>query len=256
MSGAFSRGSLRCESRFDCGVFLRHFGVTSYQRSVAERDGGQRPGPALSVRQARRWALNSGSAGHRRVCWPPCGAAGDETRTISLGNGERLAADCQAPPPLIAIPGIVTISLRRYYYRSTGRLHPVASRVLACLRPDWCQAKARCMSWISAGRIVRCCTVTHPCGLTPAWFPGELIMTDQESLTQAPKGPAVVRSCWMCGIRLPAEHMVADGGSACADVRWYCLDTRGCTQRWTSLPARPTDIWRGTAGTPKTRARN
>jgi hypothetical protein len=112
------------------------------------------------------------------------------------------------------------------------------------------------MSWISAGRIVRCCTVTYPWLLTPAWFPGELIMADQESLTQLPKGPAVVRSCWMCGIRLPAEHMVADGGSACADVRWYCLDTRGCTQRWTSRPARPTDIRRGTAGTPKRRARD
>lgn len=112
------------------------------------------------------------------------------------------------------------------------------------------------MSRISAGRIVRCCTVTYPCGLTPAWFPAELIMADQERLTPVPEGPAVVRSCWMCGIRLPAEHMVADGGSACADVRWYCLDTRGCTQRWTSRPARPTDIRRGTAGTPKTRARN
>jgi hypothetical protein len=41
-------------------------------------------------------------------------------------------------------------------------------------------------------------------------------------------------SCWMCGIRLRADQMVADGGSACSDVRWYCLDTRGCTQRWTT----------------------
>jgi hypothetical protein len=41
-------------------------------------------------------------------------------------------------------------------------------------------------------------------------------------------------SCWMCGIRLRADQMVADGGSACPDVRWYCLDTRGCTQRWTT----------------------
>jgi len=29
-------------------------------------------------------------------------------------------------------------------------------------------------------------------------------------------------------------QLVADGGSACADVRWYCLDMRTCTERWTS----------------------
>jgi len=27
--------------------------------------------------------------------------------------------------------------------------------------------------------------------------------------------------------------MVPDGGSACADVRWYCRDMRACTGRWT-----------------------
>ena len=41
-------------------------------------------------------------------------------------------------------------------------------------------------------------------------------------------------ACWMCGVRLRADQMVADGGVACPDVRWYCLDTRGCTQRWTA----------------------
>ena len=44
----------------------------------------------------------------------------------------------------------------------------------------------------------------------------------------------VVQSCWLCGTRLPAREMVADGGSACADLRWYCADTRRCTERWTS----------------------
>lgn len=43
-----------------------------------------------------------------------------------------------------------------------------------------------------------------------------------------------VQSCWLCGTRLPAREMVADGGSACADLRWYCADTRRCTERWTS----------------------
>jgi hypothetical protein len=73
-------------------------------------------------------------------------------------------------------------------------------------------------------------------------------MVDQERLSPAPGGPAVVTSCWMCGIRSSADHMVADGGSACADVRWYCLDTRGCTERWTSRSADPADIDQGTAG--------
>jgi len=36
---------------------------------------------------------------------------------------------------------------------------------------------------------------------------------------------------------LPTGLMVPDGGQACADVRWYCQDTKSCTERWTaSLP--------------------
>ena len=53
---------------------------------------------------------------------------------------------------------------------------------------------------------------------------------------------APVRSCWMCGIRLPADQMVADGGDACQDVRWYCRDTLGCTERWTSRSMRSAAI--------------
>jgi hypothetical protein len=41
-------------------------------------------------------------------------------------------------------------------------------------------------------------------------------------------------SCWMCGIRRPASQMVPDGGNACDDIRWYCLDARACTGRWTT----------------------
>jgi hypothetical protein len=48
-----------------------------------------------------------------------------------------------------------------------------------------------------------------------------------------------VKSCWLCGIRLPAGDMMADGDSTRLDVRWYCLDTRGCTERWTQRAARP-----------------
>jgi hypothetical protein len=76
----------------------------------------------------------------------------------------------------------------------------------------------------------------------PVGLRGEQVMTDR--LDPAPFGAAAaqVRSCWMCGIRLPARQMVADGGSACHDVRWYCRDTSGCTRRWTSRSTRPAAI--------------
>jgi hypothetical protein len=51
-------------------------------------------------------------------------------------------------------------------------------------------------------------------------------------------------------MRMPADQMVADGGSACADVRWYCLDTWGCTERWTSRSARLVAIHPAAAETP------
>ncbi len=83
----------------------------------------------------------------------------------------------------------------------------------------------------------------------PAGSGGELIMADHERLALAPAGPAVVKSCWMCGVRMSADEMVADGTSACLDVRWYCLDTRGCTERWTTRPARPAHTGQGSART-------
>lgn len=85
-------------------------------------------------------------------------------------------------------------------------------------------------------------------GSRPMGVRGELVMSDQQSLVPAPRDLVSVTTCWMCGIRLSAGQMVADGGSACPDLRWYCLDMRGCTERWTSRPARPMDIRHGTAG--------
>ena len=83
-------------------------------------------------------------------------------------------------------------------------------------------------------------------------FPGDEIMTDQRR--SAPFWEAApVRSCWMCGIRLRADQMVADGGSACLDLRWYCRDTRACTERWTARSARPAAFPQDTAETPETR---
>jgi hypothetical protein len=61
-------------------------------------------------------------------------------------------------------------------------------------------------------------------------------MADYEQLALGRARPAV-EPCWMCGIRLPVTQMLADGGSACGSVRWYCLDVRECTERWTRRPA-------------------
>jgi hypothetical protein len=63
-------------------------------------------------------------------------------------------------------------------------------------------------------------------------------MAGHEYLGLARSGPAV-EPCWMCGIRLPVNQMVADGGHACGNVRWYCRDVRGCTERWTTRPRLP-----------------
>jgi len=82
-------------------------------------------------------------------------------------------------------------------------------------------------------------------------------MVDQQRLTPLREGPPpLVGSCWMCGIRLSADQMMADGGSACDDVRWYCRDTRACTERWTARAIRPGDprhdaeVRQGTGGNP------
>lgn len=75
-------------------------------------------------------------------------------------------------------------------------------------------------------------------------------MPDQERLSYVPAGPGAVQSCWLCGIRLPADHMMADGGSACPDVRWYCLDKRACTERWTARSTRAADLRLSAAGMP------
>ena len=69
---------------------------------------------------------------------------------------------------------------------------------------------------------------------------------------------AAVASCWMCGIHLQRAEMVPDGGDACGDVRWYCKDTRACTERWTSArrQARAAEVakGRGVTAVPRGRA--
>jgi len=46
--------------------------------------------------------------------------------------------------------------------------------------------------------------------------------------------PLEVAQCTMCGAALPLGLLVADGGQACADIRWYCKDAKSCTERWTA----------------------
>ena len=46
--------------------------------------------------------------------------------------------------------------------------------------------------------------------------------------------PVPSAQCSLCGIALPVGLMVPDGGQACADIRWYCQDTKSCTERWTA----------------------
>jgi hypothetical protein len=83
-------------------------------------------------------------------------------------------------------------------------------------------------------------------------FPGEHALRDQVRSVQYWAERANAKSCWMCGIRLPADQMVADGGSACLDLRWYCRDTWACTERWTWNSARSAALRQGTAEAPKT----
>jgi hypothetical protein len=71
-------------------------------------------------------------------------------------------------------------------------------------------------------------------------------MTDTSS-AEGVAWRAVVVSCWLCGIRQHQNQMVPDGGSACSDIRWYCRDTRACTERWTS-DQRHTQAVRDTSG--------
>jgi hypothetical protein len=57
--------------------------------------------------------------------------------------------------------------------------------------------------------------------------------TGTSSPRDAAARQAAVVTCWLCGIPLPPDQMMPDGGSACDDIRWYCQDTRACAERWT-----------------------
>ena len=72
--------------------------------------------------------------------------------------------------------------------------------------------------------------------MTPATALGAELRQADGLATPRFAGP---HACWLCGIHLPAASMLADGGPACADVRWYCADTLACTQRWTRPQRRP-----------------
>ncbi len=64
--------------------------------------------------------------------------------------------------------------------------------------------------------------------------------------------PLEVAQCSLCGIALPFGLLVPDGGQACTDVRWYCMDAESCTERWTTARPPRRAHWQavpGTAGT-------
>jgi hypothetical protein len=84
--------------------------------------------------------------------------------------------------------------------------------------------------------------------LSPAWQPEQsrvglrLAVADSAPAEQADHRlrPLEVAECTMCGVERPLGLLVPDGGSACADIRWYCKDVKSCTERWTTdLPLRP-----------------
>src|SRR6516165_8509698 len=66
--------------------------------------------------------------------------------------------------------------------------------------------------------------------------------------------PLEVAQCSLCGAARPLGLMVPDGGQACADIRWYCKDSKSCTERWTAarpprqarVPATPSPTSAGT----------
>jgi hypothetical protein len=77
-------------------------------------------------------------------------------------------------------------------------------------------------------------------------------MTGERFSAATAFGSATIESCWMCGIRVRVDQLIADGGSACPDVRWYCRDMHGCTQRWT-MRLHHDDVAAATARTSLTR---
>jgi hypothetical protein len=62
-----------------------------------------------------------------------------------------------------------------------------------------------------------------------------------------PRAPETVH-CSLCGTTQATGLMLPDGGTACADVRWYCKDVLACTQRWTARS--PSARRRAVAGAP------
>ena len=74
--------------------------------------------------------------------------------------------------------------------------------------------------------------------------------------TPTPSGrprPLEVAQCSLCGIAHPLALLIPDGGQACADIAWYCKDTKSCTERWTTarlpgrvhMPTAPDDAFAG-----------
>ena len=72
-----------------------------------------------------------------------------------------------------------------------------------------------------------------PVSQRPSRWPQAAVRDDDS------QGELANAACVLCGIQLSIISLVPDGGSACADVRWYCRDITSCTERWTASMAQP-----------------
>ena len=74
----------------------------------------------------------------------------------------------------------------------------------------------------------------------PAVFRPTLVDATTAGPSDNHRRPLAVAECSMCGTARPLGLLVPDGGSACADIRWYCKDVKSCTERWTTgVPPKP-----------------
>ena len=71
-------------------------------------------------------------------------------------------------------------------------------------------------------------------GLSAGGLPASQRPATELPASELPTRHGALRACHLCGAALFAGGLVADGGNACADVRWYCRDVEACTKRWTA----------------------
>ena len=168
------------------------------------------------------WPASLGGAGHalppavmrRPSCW---------LSDCTPGSIPPLTALSRRSVSVFGLPGTAAAG------RPVGRLHPWTCPLLPCQTAGTVAGSAAVPSCSVGGFILELRLRAR----------GDLVMGEQQRATAVQAGPAAVVSCWLCGTRLSAALMVADGGPACADVRWFCRVVQRCIERWTSHPVKP-----------------